>query len=62
MEPEAIVKEIDQSMEWFCDRIVEPYPIDEQSKEKIFRRMINLGWLRQSEYELYKELTKPDDD
>lgn len=55
------VKEVEQSLEWFCDKIVEPVPIDNASKEKVFKRMINLGWLRNSEYEAYKEATKPDD-
>jgi hypothetical protein len=54
------VKEVDQNIEWFCNRIMEPIPIDKQSKEKIMRRMINLGWLRESEYETYQEITKED--
>lgn len=55
-----IVKEIDQNIEWFCDKVVEPVPVDEHSKDKVMKRMINLGWLRQSEYETYKEITKED--
>ena len=60
MDLEDFVKEVDQNIEWFCDRIVEPIPVDKQSKEKIMRRMINLGWLRESEYETYQEITKED--
>jgi len=55
-----IVREIDQNIEWFCDKVVEPIPLDEQSKDRVMKRMINLGWLRQSEYETYKEITKED--
>ena len=33
---------------------------DKQSKEKVMRRMINLGWLRESEYETYQMVTKED--
>ena len=55
MDIDDFVKEVDQNIEWFCDRIVEPVPIDKQSKEKIMRRMINLGWLRESEYETYQD-------
>ncbi len=55
-----MIKEIDQSIEWFCDKAVEPIPTDKQSKEKIFERMITLGWIRKSEVDTYKELTKED--
>jgi poly-beta-hydroxyalkanoate depolymerase len=55
-----MIKEIDQNIEWFCDKIVEPVPYNKQDKDKVMQRMINLGWLRQSEYETYKELTKED--
>ena len=55
-----MIKEIDQSIEWFCDRVIEPIPNSRDDKEKVMQRMINLGWLRQSEYETYKELTKED--
>jgi hypothetical protein len=55
-----MIKEIDQNVEWFCDRIMEPVPHNKQDKEKIFQRMITLGWLRSSEVETYKELTKED--
>ncbi len=60
MDIDDVVKEIDQNIEWFCNKIVEPVPINPQDKEKIMKRMINLGWLRQSEYETYKEFTKED--
>lgn len=55
-----LIREIDQSVEWFCDKVVEPIPTNNKDKEKIFDRMITLGWLRQSEVETYKELTKED--
>lgn len=58
MDIDDIVTEIDQSIEWFCDRIVEPVPLDRQSKENVMKRMVNLGWLRQSEMETYLEITK----
>jgi hypothetical protein len=60
MDIDEFIKEVDQSVEWFCDKVVEPIPIDKQSKEKIMKRMITLGWLRQSEYETYVEVTKED--
>ena len=60
MDADEFIKEVDQNIEWFCNRIVEPVPIDKQSKEKVMRRMINLGWLRESEYETYQEITKED--
>lgn len=60
MDADEFIKEIDQNIQWFCDRIVEPVPLTEQDKDKIMKRMINLGWLRQSEYETYKMATKED--
>jgi hypothetical protein len=60
MDIDDFVKEVDQNIEWFCDKIVEPVPIDKESKEKIMRRMINLGWLRESELETYKMATRED--
>jgi len=60
MDVDDMIKEIDQNVEWFCDRIMEPVPHNKQDKEKIFQRMITLGWLRSSEVETYKELTKED--
>ena len=60
MDIDDMIKEIDQNIEWFCEKIVEPVPINPQDKEKIMKRMIGLGWLRQSEYETYKEFTKED--
>jgi hypothetical protein len=56
------VERVEQDLHWFCDKIVEPFPIHPKDREKIFQRMINLGWLRQSEYDTYMELTKKDDD
>lgn len=55
-----IINEIDQNIEWFCDKVIEPVPLNKQDKDKIMQRMINLGWLRQTEYETYKEITKDD--
>lgn len=60
MDIDDIVKEIDQNVEWFCDKIVEPIPLDRASKEKIMQRMVNLGWLRQAEVDTYIEITKDD--
>lgn len=60
MDIDDFVKEVDQNIEWFCDKIVEPVPIDKESKEKIMRRMINLGWIRESELETYKMATRED--
>jgi len=55
-----LIREVEQSMEWFCDKIVEPVPHSKQDKEKIFERMVQLGWIRQSEVDIYKEMTKND--
>ena len=60
MDIDDMIREVDQSTEWFCDKVIEPVPTDNDSKDKIMLRMINLGWLRKSEYETYKELTKED--
>lgn len=60
MDIDDFVKEVDQNIEWFCDKIVEPVPFHKQDKEKIMKRMIQLGWLRQTEYETYQEATKED--
>ena len=60
MDIDDVIKDIDQNIEWFCDKVVEPIPVDKQSKDKIMKRMISLGWLRQSEYETYNEATKED--
>lgn len=54
------IKEIDQNIEWFCDRVVEPFPANNADKDKVMQRMINLGWLRNSEYETYKEFMSQD--
>jgi hypothetical protein len=55
-----LIKEIDQSVEWFCDKIVEPVPRSKEDKDKVFQRMVGLGWIRQSEVDTYKEFTKED--
>lgn len=60
MDIDDFVSEVDRNIEWFCDKIVEPVPMHKQDKEKIMKRMIQLGWLRQSEYETYQEATKED--
>ena len=60
MDVDDIVREVEQTVEWFCDKVVEPVPLDRQSKQKIMDRMVNLGWLRQSEVEIYNEITKED--
>lgn len=60
MDLDDIIQDIDKNIEWFCDKIVEPVPVDKQSKDKVMKRMINLGWLRQSEYDTYIEATKED--
>lgn len=60
MDVDDIVSDIEQNIEWFCDRIVEPVPLDKESKKKIMERMVNLGWLRHSEMETYIEITKED--
>ena len=60
MDIDDFIKEVEQNIEWFCDKIVEPVPTDKQSKDKVMKRMMNLGWLRQSEYETYNEATKED--
>jgi hypothetical protein len=55
-----MIREIDQSVEWFCDKVIEPVPLNRQDKDKVMQRMVNLGWLRQSEYETYQMVTKED--
>lgn len=58
MDLDDIVKEVDQNIEWFCEKIIEPVPTDKKSKENVMKRMVNLGWLRQSEVDTYNEITK----
>lgn len=53
---EDFLKYIEENLEWFCDKVVEPIPIHPQDKEKMMQRMINLGWLRKSELETYQAL------
>lgn len=60
MDIDDFVAEIDQNIEWFCDKVIEPVPLTKQDKEKIMKRMVQLGWLRESEIETYKMATKDD--
>lgn len=60
MDLDDIVSEIDKNVEWFCDKVIEPVPLNRDDKQKIFQRMVNLGWLRQSEVDTYNEITKED--
>lgn len=60
MDIDDFVAEVDRNIEWFCDKVVEPVPINKEDKEKIMRRMIQLGWLRESELETYKVATRED--
>ena len=60
MDVDDIVKEIDQNVEWFCDKVVEPFPLNPDDKQKIFQRMLTLGWIRQAEIDTYNEITKKD--
>ena len=60
MDVDDIVKEIDQQVQWFCDKVIEPVPIHPKDKEKVFERMKTLGWIRQSEIDTYNEITKED--
>ena len=53
---------IDQNLEWFCGKICESVPITPDGKMKVFSRMLATGWIRQSEIDLYQELTKPEDE
>jgi hypothetical protein len=61
MDTDDFIKDFEQQLEWFCDRIMEPVPIHPKDKEKVFNRMVETGWIRKSEVEIYEELTKPDD-
>lgn len=61
MDTDDLIKDFEQQVEWFCDRIMEPVPHNPIDKEKIFRRMIDTGWLRQVEVDTYNQLTKPDE-
>lgn len=60
MDIDDFVAEVEQNIEWFCDKVVEPVPLTKEDKEKIMRRMIQLGWLRESELETYKVATRED--
>ena len=56
------IKDFEQQVQWFCERIMEPVPKHPDDQDKIFKRMSQVGWVRQSEIDTYKELTKPEDD
>lgn len=60
MDIDDLVSEVDKNIEWFCDKVIEPIPLTKQDKDKVMQRMIQLGWLRESEYETYKMATKDD--
>lgn len=60
MDIDDFVAEIDQNIEWFCDKVIEPVPLTKQDKEKVMQRMVQLGWLRESELETYKVATRED--
>lgn len=61
MDNDEFLKEIDQQIEWFCDRTMQPVPHHPEDVQNVFSRMVQVGWIRQSEYDMYKELTKEDD-
>ena len=60
MDIDDFVAEVDKNIEWFCDKVIEPVPLTKQDKEKIMKRMVQLGWLRESEIETYKMATRED--
>ena len=60
MDIDDFIKDVDQNIEWFCDKVIEPVPLNEDDKHKIMQRMASLGWIRQSEIEMYKDLTRKD--
>lgn len=60
MDIDDFVTEVDKNIEWFCDKVIEPVPLTKQDKDKVMQRMIQLGWLRESEYETYKMAVKDD--
>lgn len=63
MDTDDFIKDFEQQVEWFCDRIMESIPKTKEAKERIYERMANVGWVRQSEIDTYKEITKdPYDD
>jgi hypothetical protein len=54
--------DMDKQIEWFCDRIMEPVPHNPQDQDKLFERMVTVGWVRQVEIDTYKTLTREDDE
>jgi hypothetical protein len=61
MDTDDFIKDFEQQVEWFCNRIMEPVPKHPNDKEKIFKRMVDVGWVRSVEVDTYKDLTKEDD-
>lgn len=59
-EKDKFIKDFERQLEWFCDKIMEPVPYHPDDKENVFNRMIAVGWIRQSEVDTYKDLTKDD--
>jgi hypothetical protein len=59
---EEFIKDFERQLDWFCERIMEPIPHHTENKEHIYRRMAQVGWVRQSEVDTYKLLTRSDDD
>lgn len=62
MDIDDLVKEFEQQVEWFCDRLMEPLPFHPEDKKRIYQKMINTGWIRQSEVDTYEQLVNPKDD
>ena len=58
MDVDDLIKEIDQNIEWFCNKTMTDVPDKPDEREKIFKRMMTLGWIRQSEVDTYNELMK----
>ena len=62
MDNKEFIKDIEQQLEWFCNKITEPVPINPKDQDKIFERMVQVGWIRQVEVDTYKEMTRNDDE
>lgn len=62
MDTDDFIKDFEQQMEWFCDKIGEPVPHHPKDKDRIYERMATVGWVRQVEVDTYKELTKEPDE
>jgi hypothetical protein len=61
-EDEVFLEELTQLREWFSDKLCESAPLHPDDITKMHRRMIQVGWLRQSEMNRYDELMKEEDD